>query len=319
MSAKTILLYSSTVENATALMSGFRKIDIHAGHIVLVVSGTGVDSQQIKEIEQCGTEKIMIVHTGDDFAETISTALETTVHEIKPDYVIMMNDPFETEVAARLSVKIDYPCFTNCLQISEKDGEVQLDKMLYGGVVVGHYVSSKSLVCTLNENMCSDPLEMSGKVAEIIDVTVDTDRTKTSKTIVKREPVEKTVDLKNAQKIVSFGRGVSKEEDIRLIEQLAEVLDAQIGCSRPIVEDYKWMKVERQVGLTGTTVNPKLYVAVGISGQIQHAIGIKDAQTIVAINNNPNAPIFDIADYGIVGDLYEIVPKLVDSIKNHRA
>jgi electron transfer flavoprotein alpha subunit len=123
-----------------------------------------------------------------------------------------------------------------------------------------------------------------------------------------------TVDLGSAQRIVSVGRGIKDAANISLVQNLATALGAELAASRPIC-DLGWLPLERQVGSSGQTVSPKLYLAVGISGAIQHLVGMKGSQCIVAINKDPDAPIFEIADYGIVGDLFEVVPALTEAIK----
>jgi electron transfer flavoprotein alpha subunit len=124
----------------------------------------------------------------------------------------------------------------------------------------------------------------------------------------------RAVDLTAAERIVSVGRGIGEKEKIAVVEELARAMGAELAASRPIC-DAGWLPMERQVGSSGQTVAPKLYVAVGISGAIQHLVGMKGAKTIVAINRDPNAPIFEIADYGIVGDLFDVVPALIEEIK----
>jgi electron transfer flavoprotein alpha subunit len=128
------------------------------------------------------------------------------------------------------------------------------------------------------------------------------------------QEVKQAVDLSKAEVIIAIGRGIKGQEHIALAEKLAEVLGGDIAASRPIC-DAGWLPIDRQIGSSGQTVAPKLYVALGISGAIQHLVGMKNAGTIVAINKDPEAPIFDIADYGIVGDLFEAVPALTEELK----
>ena len=125
-------------------------------------------------------------------------------------------------------------------------------------------------------------------------------------------------DLSAAELIVSVGRGIKEKDNLHVVEELAEALGAELAASRPIC-DNGWLPMERQVGSSGQTVSPKVYFAVGISGAIQHLVGMKGSKMVVAINKDENAPIFETADYGIVGDLFEVVPALVEAIKKAKA
>jgi electron transfer flavoprotein alpha subunit len=129
------------------------------------------------------------------------------------------------------------------------------------------------------------------------------------------QQAKQAVDLSQAERIVSVGRGIKEQTNIAIAEQLAKAMGAEIAASRPIC-DSGWLPMERQVGSSGQTVAPKLYLALGISGAIQHLVGMKGSHTVVAINKDPDAPIFEIADYGIVGDLFEIVPAMIEALKS---
>jgi electron transfer flavoprotein alpha subunit len=126
---------------------------------------------------------------------------------------------------------------------------------------------------------------------------------------------QRAVDLSAAGIIVSVGRGIREADNIPLVQKLADALGAELAASMPIC-DAGWLPMERQVGSSGQTVAPKMYMAIGISGAIQHLVGMKGSRTVVAINKDPNAPIFEVADYGIVGDLFQIVPELIEAVKN---
>ena len=128
------------------------------------------------------------------------------------------------------------------------------------------------------------------------------------------QEARQAVDLSQAERIVSVGRGIKEQGKLPIAQQLADALHAELAASRPIC-DAGWLPMERQVGSSGQTVAPKLYLALGISGAIQHLVGMKGSQTIVAINKDPDAPIFEVAEYGIVGDLFEIVPAMIEALK----
>jgi electron transfer flavoprotein alpha subunit len=125
------------------------------------------------------------------------------------------------------------------------------------------------------------------------------------------------VDISTATKLVSVGRGFHKKEDLKLAQDLAAAFKAELSCSRPIAEDDHWLPIDHYVGISGHTVKPDLYLAVGISGQVQHMVGARESKVIVAVNSDEHAPIFESTDYGIVGDLYEVLPLLTAAVRNN--
>jgi electron transfer flavoprotein alpha subunit len=186
----------------------------------------------------------------------------------------------------------------------------------FGGNIIATIISpeSKTQMATVREGvMRMEKLEDS-RQGQIVDVEVNLGEEEFAVQLIERYKEKPRVNLKAADIVVSGGYGVGKKENFRLIEELARVLGAEIGASRAAV-DAGFIERDHQVGQTGTTVRPKLYIACGISGAIQHRAGMSESKKIIAINKNPNAPIFDIAHYGIVGDVVEVIPRLIEVFK----
>ena len=250
-----------------------------------------------------------LVGAGLEVAESAAEALASWVQERAGDVVVLPATPRFREVAPLLTARLDAACAPDVVAANRTDGGFTVDRMLYGGVAVATVqLQRPRVVLTAAVGVRAAD---AGTAAPVQTVTAVVS---SGKQMVSQRQIEQDGDLSGAGRIVAFGRGVRSQADIRLIESVATVLDAEIGCSRPIVEDLGWMSLPHQVGLTGTTVQPELYLAVGISGQIQHLVGMRDSKVIVAINTNPAAPIFESADLAVVGDLYEILPRLVDAI-----
>jgi electron transfer flavoprotein alpha subunit len=211
------------------------------------------------------------------------------------------------------------PLASDCVGISVDGGAVSVTRQIYGGKIDGRVSFRDAATALVTVRAAAFPVEegtRSGSVSEP-DVTVP-DEPAIRRFVEYVEAAVGDVDITKSDVIVAVGRGIKEEENLALVEELAELLGGVVGCSRPVV-DAGWLPKDRQVGSSGKTVKPKLYLAVGISGQFQHMSGMKAAETIVAINKDPKAPIFSAADYGIVGDLFKIVPALKEKILAARA
>ena len=228
------------------------------------------------------------------------------------DGVFLADAPAAREAAGRVAAARGGSCASMCDTLRrDAHGRLVARRSVYGGVAEGDItLLAAPAVCLFTS------LKFEGETTGTA-VTVERRQLPAPAheiTLVSEEPVAQTVDLAAAATVVAVGRGFAKAEDLKLVEPLLRRLGAELGCSRPIAEDFKWLPQERQVGLTGTSVTAGLYVALGISGQVQHLAGVKGARIVVSVNNDARAPIVRSADYVVVGDLYRFIPELVTAL-----
>jgi electron transfer flavoprotein alpha subunit len=226
------------------------------------------------------------------------------------DGVFLADAPAAREAAGRVAAARGLPYAGMCDGIERAaDGRLVATRSIYGGVADGRIALAGPGVCLF----APGPFEGQKAGAAVVERR-QLAAPAYEVSLVSEEPVASTVDLAAAAAVVAVGRGFAKAEDLQIVQPLLQALGAELGCSRPIAEDFKWLPQERQVGLTGTSVNAGLYVALGISGQVQHLAGIKGAKVVVSVNSDARAPITRNADYVIVGDLYKVVPALVAAL-----
>jgi electron transfer flavoprotein alpha subunit len=246
--------------------------------------------------------------------EIYVNALSELIAKYTPDLVIGPATFYGKALFGRLAAKVGGPMASDVSNISSDDGQVVATRSHYGGSVISKIAanSEATFFVTLRPKIYPESKDGSGEVvAESVQATSGQPRT-----AVKEVKVESSgaINLTEADIIVSAGRGMKGPEHLPLVKELADSLGAAFGASRAIV-DAGWIPYSHQVGQTGKTVNPKLYVAVGISGAIQHLVGMRTSGTIVAVNKDKDAPIFNVANYGVVGDAFEIVPALTKKFK----
>ncbi|MFL6276249.1 MAG: electron transfer flavoprotein subunit alpha/FixB family protein [Blastocatellia bacterium] len=286
--------------------------------ISAVVLGKGVDGVAA----EVAGKQLEVVYTVEDdkLAEYTPDgyvgALKQVVERLDPRYVIFSHTYRVRDFAPRLAAALGKAFITDCIGCRVDGGDVVFTRQIFQGKIATDVRASAAppILASFQAGAYRADKAETG-TAEVKPLEVNL-----SDVVIRSKPEEKfqeakqAVDLTQAPLIVSVGRGIKSQENIAIVQELAEALGAEIAASRPIC-DNEWLPMDRQIGSSGQTVAPKLYLAVGISGAIQHVVGMKNSQTIVAINKDPEAPIFDIADYGVVGDLFEIVPALTAEVK----
>jgi electron transfer flavoprotein alpha subunit len=248
-------------------------------------------------------------------AEAAATAIKAAVEASGADLILLSNTPTGWDVAPRVAAALDAAFVSDCFQLAaESDGLVFKRRVFNGKLDARITTSSEKVVVTVQPGARGAFEGSSEGSVEKLDVSIDAAAFR-SRFVEIKQAESKGVDLSKAGIIVSGGRGVGDPEKFpEVIQPLADVLGGAMGASRPVV-DAGWLPHEYQVGSSGQVVSPKLYIACGISGAIQHLVGMKTSNYIIAINKDPDAPIFEVANLGVVADLFEIVPALTSAVK----
>ena len=283
--------------------------------LIAVVLGHNTDSLS-EGIKKHAHRLLVVDHeVFKDFnAETYQNALADIIKKENPFLTLIGNTAFGIDLCPSLATHLGFPFTTDCIGVEIADQRVKVTRQLYDGKMDAHVnlTESPSYMITLRSGSC--PAEEGSLSAEVqkIDTPV-TSQPEYRKFIEYIEAAVGDVDITKADVVIGIGRGIKEQANLSMVEEFAKAVGGVVACSRPIV-DANWLPKERQVGSSGKTVKPKLYIAIGISGAFQHIAGMKNSDTIIAINKDPNAPIFNEADYGIVDDLFKVVPALKNKI-----
>ncbi|TDD45289.1 electron transfer flavoprotein subunit alpha/FixB family protein [Nonomuraea terrae] len=283
-----------------------------------VWAGPGITAEAKARLAEYGAEKIYVA-AGDDIVDHVvapkAELLAQLVAAKSPAAVLVAATAEGKEVAGRLAVKTDSGVITDAVGLG--DGFVADQSIFGGGINVHSRVRRGTPIIAVRPNSTAPEAAAGAGAEEEVSVTLS-DAAKAAR-VVERVKQEKGArpELTEAAIVVSGGRGVGSAENFSVIEELADSLGAAVGASRAAT-DAGWYPHQFQVGQTGKTVSPQLYIAAGISGAIQHRAGMQTAKTIVAINKDPEAPIFELADYGVVGDLHQVVPQLTEEVKKRK-
>jgi len=283
------------------------------GEVVVITNGN-LESSSLESLGEYGATKVMVDRNfeGDD-AQQVSHMIHWAANQSGANTVVFSHDLTGKSVAPRLSVKWKAGLIAGAISVPDANGVCKVN--VFSGKAIGHVkVSSANRIISLLPNSIQP--EKVGGTCSVEEVNSGAPNS-VIKVLSTKKP-EGSIPLPEAELVVSAGRGLKGPENWGIIEELATSLNAATACSRPVA-DIGWRPHHEHVGQTGVAIRPNLYIAVGISGAIQHLAGVNGSKVIVVINTDPEAPFFKAADYGIVGDAFEVVPKLTEAIKSFKA
>ncbi len=271
-----------------------------------------LESTELHEILQTD-HPLLGGYSSDGFSQALAQVIESE----SPQYVLAGHTYMIRDFFPRVSAKLNIPFLADNIAFRVEDGALTLTKQILTAKLVADLIPASDGPCIISFQSTAfqveDVVEGSETTIRQVSVSLEEDSIRT----ISEEPFQEaagTIDLSSAKLIVSVGRGIGKEENLSIAKKLASALGAELAASRPVV-DSGWLEGYHQIGSSGQTVAPQLYFALGISGAIQHVVGMKGSKNIILINKDPGAPLFELADYGVVGDLLDILPKLTEALQ----
>ena len=286
----------------------------------VALAGSGID-EVAGELAAADVSEVIVIDApalGDYTADGYVMALTDLIGKEAPERVFFPHTYQTRDFAPALAARLGRSLITDVTALRSQDGEAVYVRPVFQGKLTAEVTAegpAPHLVTIQIGAFRADAVKRGGSAAPVRKAATVVDAS-----AIRQKPeapfkeAKQAVDLSQAERIVAVGRGIKSQEHLKLVEDLAKALGAEIAASRPIC-DSGWLPMDRQIGSSGQTVAPRLYVALGISGAIQHLVGMKGSRTIVAINKDPEAPIFEIADFGIAGDLFEVVPAMIAELK----
>jgi len=299
------------------LSKGRQLADQTGNKLVAAVIGKDANKYAARTANWADTVLVLEDDTSEEsLAEPCQHIVSWLIKERKPGLVLIGHSLFGMELAPALAIEAGAPLATDCTGIRLENGTIRIRRAIYNGKIEAEYSFSPSETVLVTGRPGQFPIEEAQRKGAIEEPDFPSQKELDYKIFEGYiEPQAGEVDITKAGILVSVGRGIKDKENIRMAQNIAEALGGALACSRPVV-DYGWLPPERQVGLSGKTVKPRLYLALGISGAFQHLAGMRNSETIIAINRDPKAPIFKAADYGIVDDLAKVIPALIEVLQD---
>jgi electron transfer flavoprotein alpha subunit len=316
--AEILVLAEHTGEDVKKVTFELITLARRFGEPAVVWTGPGADAAQAR-LAEYGAAKVYVADDAAFDGYVVNPAAELLAQLVKeksPALVLLAGNAQGKEVAGRLAVKIDSGVLTDAVDLQPGDGGPVAEQSIFGGSTIVHSRITKGTpIVAMRPNAVAPEPETGAAEVSAVSLSAEaTGATVTNRVVAERG---ERPDLTEASIVVSGGRGTGGSEGFGVIEQLADAMGAAVGASRAVT-DAGWYPHQFQVGQTGKTVSPQLYMAIGISGAIQHRAGMQTSKTIIAVNKDPEAPIFELADFGVVGDLFKVVPQLLEEISKRK-
>ena len=312
-----ILVSSETDEGAYELLTKAREISKQLDWELSAVILGDRDDRIVQSYFEYGAQKTLLIPSislGTLDAETYANVLHEITKENGPDVLLIRSTRLGKETAGRVAQKLQAGCITDAIGLTPKGQDLVVDRYALGGnTVSSEIIKSKKKVVSIMPRTFEAQKGAAQGVAQKMDVKIPPQRVQL---VERKKKLGESANIESAETLICVGKGIVNKEDLAMMKELSSLMRGELGCTRALSSDYHWISDDRMVGISGKRCKPKLNVSIGVSGQIQHTVGIMGSKLIVAINKDREAPIFKIADYGVVGDLYQVVPKLIQRIKS---
>lgn len=311
-----ILVASETDEGAFELLTKGHELAKQLNLELSAVVLGDRDDKTVQSYFEYGAQKALLVPNSFGIldAETYTDILYEITKETGPDILLIRSSRLGKETAGRVAQRLQAGCISDAIGLSVKGQDLVIDRYAFGGNTVSSEIikTRKKVVSITPRTFEVQKAPEQGRI-EKLDLKISLKRIQL---IERKKKLGESVNIESAETLVTVGKGILNKEDLTMITELSALMKGELGCTRALSSDYHWLSEDRMVGISGKRCKPKFNVSIGVSGQIQHTVGIMSSKLIVAINKDKEAPIFKIADYGIVGDLYQVVPKLIRRIKS---
>ncbi|NCB62614.1 MAG: electron transfer flavoprotein subunit alpha/FixB family protein [Clostridia bacterium] len=275
------------------------------------------DNAAAERSAACGADRLFYCPSDELPPEAYAKSIAQEIRKVPGALVLLNNSIRGRCLAGKIGVYLDTAVLTNVSALAEEDGRLVFTRTVYGGAAVQReaFATSYSVITAASGLFGEVEVEEAQAPAAAISLLSGSPQ-EGLRCIARNEKKEGGTNLAAAKRIVDVGRGLAAEEDLELMRTLASVLEAEVGCSRPVAENNKWLPKANYMGITGVVVKPDLCMSIGVSGQVQHIAGIDKSKVIVAVNKDKNAPIFKHADFGVVGNLYKVIPALIEKLSS---